>query len=268
VLLRAAVAALVLVSLAAVAGSGAPPVGATSTPDLIDVLQEAGTGSTSAAGSILPMLANGTLGAPIALPTATSGSQHSISFAPSAQSDGNLELSPDGNYLTAAGYAVAPGQASVTGTASATVPRVIARIDGGRDVDTSTALTTPFSGNNFRGAVTDGTHLWGSGAGSSNAGVVVTTLGSPASTGVSTGTSNARAVVIAGGNLYYSSAKTSPTGIWELNAGGGLPTGAATSTLVASNSDPYGFVLLHTASTGSAIDTLYVANMTNEAVYK
>src|SRR5262245_24809049 len=87
----------------------------------------------------------------VPLPVAGSGSQRRLTMSGSATSEGALALSADGRYLTLAGYDTDPGTAAVAGTTSAAVPRVVGRVGGDGSVDTSTAVTDTFSGNNVRG---------------------------------------------------------------------------------------------------------------------
>ena len=76
----------------------------------------------------------------IALPTVTSGAQRRFVNSGQAGSEGSLALSLDGRYVTLGGYDAAPGTTGIASTASATVPRVVARIDAAGTVDTSTSI--------------------------------------------------------------------------------------------------------------------------------
>ena len=100
------------------------------------------------------------------LPQSQSGANYPISGEYGSSSEGTLELSADGHYLTIAGYGVGSAAfnanpASYGGTTktcvdgstcyplaqtpSATTPRVIALIDSKGDVNTTTALTNAFT---------------------------------------------------------------------------------------------------------------------------
>ena len=68
----------------------------------------------------------GTFVQTIAIPT--SGA-NMLSNAGSTSSEGLMTLSPDGQYLTLAGYNAAPATAAVAGTTSATVNRKLLRVD-------------------------------------------------------------------------------------------------------------------------------------------
>jgi hypothetical protein len=145
--------------------------------DLLDVLR-IGSGSSGLNSSATPAFAvpflgvgsgQGTVGTPIPLPTAQSGSNAPLTMSGTASSEGSLELSANGQYLTVAGYDATPGTASVA--SSTTIPRVAGRIDGAGNIDTSTVLKLgSFSGNNVRGAITnDGSEFWVTGAGGTRA---------------------------------------------------------------------------------------------------
>ncbi len=269
------VAIVAAVAAAGLVGAASPTGIAGGSPDLIDVVSLAGTSSAAQAVSIVPVLSTsggtGTVGAPIALPTAPSGSQNPLTMSGSASSEGSLNLSGNGQYLTVAGYGATPGTASVASTASSSTKRVVGRIDGNGNIDTSTALNV-FTGNNARSAVTsDGTHVWITGAGSGDSpktAVYYASLGGTSGTGIVTPSpTGARDLVIAGGNLYFSTTTTVTPGIYEV--GSGLPTSAATATplVTGASLDPYGFALVQLGA-GPGVDTLYVADGTAGGITK
>jgi len=272
-------------SVAAAASEPALTVASGPPADLLDVVQ-VGTGAaplTNAATAtfVVPLLSSGSTGTPIALPTATAGSQRPFGISGTATSEGALELSADGNYLTLAGYGATPGTTgpgggTINGTTSATVPRVVARVDGAGNVDTSTALSDAFSASNVRGAVSsDGQHFWVTGdGGSTTSGTVknasiayAASLGATTSTGLTTSPKQARVPVIAGGNLYMSTSKTPGPGVFQV--GSGLPTtNPQTVTSIGAEADPYGFVLLKLNPASSGPDTLYAADGTTGGIFK
>ncbi len=220
------------------------------------------------------MLGDGTLGTAYALPTVASGSQNAITMSESAGSEGALNLSADGNYLTVLGYAAAPGTLAVASTASATTRRVIARIDANGSVDTSTTLNT-FTANNARGVVSDnGQHFWAAGAGSGDtpkSGIVYTTLGASSGTALfASSPTGARVPEIVNGQLYLSTTTTVTPGIYKV--GTGLPTtGSQTATALTSAAagfDPYSYALVRLASGSGAPDTLYVSDGTTGTIKK
>lgn len=165
----------------------------------------------------------------LALPTAASGANKPFTLSGSSTSEGPITLSTNGQYLTVAGYAVAPGTLSVSGTASSTVNRGIARIDLAGNIDTTTALTDAATAGNARSAVsTDGNALYFAG---STGGARYTTLGSTTSTQLATDLVNLRVLNIFGGQLYTSAMTGAFRGVNTI--GSGIPTtGGQTTTLL------------------------------------
>src|SRR5437588_7066799 len=130
------------------------------------VVYRVGDGSAPLSSNATPVFLDeytpsGVLVQSIPLPTSISGINKRLTASGTATSEGELARSVDGKYLTAAGYDAAAGTASITGSSSSSVNRVIARVDASGAVDTSTALNDAASGSNPRGAVsTDGTNIW------------------------------------------------------------------------------------------------------------
>lgn len=143
----------------------------TAAPIVLDEFQ-LGTGGSSATSV-------GTL----TLPQTSSGANSAISGEYGSASEGFLQQSVNGQYLTIVGYGVnanafntaplstygtaALGQTtSLTNQSVTTVPRVVALIGANAGVDTSTALTGVFNMNNPRSAATvDGSSFYVSGQG-------------------------------------------------------------------------------------------------------
>ncbi len=182
----------------------------------------AGTSSASYVGALV-------------LPQTASGANHAISGEYGSSSEGGLQLTGNGKALVIAGYGVnaatfnaIPGKFGPTDptkpnalaqSSSALVPRVVAVIGADGSVNTSTALTNVFNGNNPRSvASADGTSFYLSGQGTSpdqTAGVFFATLGATSATPI-TGddtmaksssakndtTQDTRAVRIVNGQLY------------------------------------------------------------------
>src|SRR5262249_8779503 len=120
---------------------------------------------------------------PLPMPTAQSGNNLPFTLSGTSTSEGALSLSQNGSYLSLAGYATAPGTLTVPNTASATVNRVVGRVDASGNINTSTHFDAAFNGSanaagNPRSAVTtDGTVFWASGTGAAGtAGVQYITL--------------------------------------------------------------------------------------------
>ena len=195
------------------------------------VIYRVGTGAaalTAAAADVFldEYAANGTLVQSVAMPTADSGSNQTLTAAGNSSTEGMITRSTDGKYIVATGYDAAVGSASVSGSNSATVARVIGRITADGTIDTSTT-TTAFSSNSIRGvASVDGNNFWVSGG---STGVVYQALGgSGAGTTVSTTLTNLRALGIFGDQLYEASS-SGTTFSRVLAVGSGLPTTTSTT---------------------------------------
>jgi len=208
-------------------------------PLTLDQFSVNGTTSATAAGSLM-------------LPQTTVGNQSAISGEYGSSSEGGLQLSGNGEYLTIMGYGVNAntfntGGAAVYGTTalaqsqSSQVARVVALISADGSVDTSTAITDVFNGNNPRSVyTTDGTSFYVSGQGTSGdntGGVFYATRGSSTATSITgndAGTNasqDTRFVTAYNGRLYVSvDSKTGSTNrdyIGTLGAAGSLPTSLA-----------------------------------------
>ncbi|MBY0284297.1 MAG: Ig-like domain-containing protein [Sphingomonas sp.] len=228
------------------------------------VVYRVGTGSaalSSAATAVFldEYTTSGTLVQSIALPTADNGANQTLTASGSATSEGQLSRSVDGRYLLLTGYDAAPGTTSVNGTSTATVVRVIGRVDSNGIVDTTTT-TTAFSGNNVRDvASTNGTDIWAVGA---NTGVVYTTFGSSgAGTVVSNTATNFRTIDIFGDQLYYS-ANTTTFRVGTVGVGTPTVTGNLSGNLpgTPTTGSPYSIFFADLTAAVAGIDTLYVAD--------
>jgi hypothetical protein len=145
----------------------------------------------------------------LTLPQSTIGANSAISGEYGSASEGFLQLSTDGHYLTIVGYGVAAdafntaplstygtnalGQTtSLTGQSVTTVPRVVALIGANGSVNTTTALTGVFNMNNPRSAATvDGSSFYVSGqgvTGDGTGGVFYATLGATTATPINANT--------------------------------------------------------------------------------
>ncbi|MER7251718.1 ExeM/NucH family extracellular endonuclease [Kribbella sp. NPDC000426] len=227
------------------------------------VVTRVGDGSGALSSAAAPVFLDeytpaGTLVQTIPMPTGSSGANHRLTMSGSATSEGALALSADGKYLTLGGYDADPGTASVVGTPTTTVSRVVGRVAGDGAVDTTTAITDTFSGANVRGAVSDdGSRFWVVG---SNGGVRLAPLGSSGATTQinSAAPVNLRVAGIAGGQLLVSTG-SGTTGVYAV--GSGLPvTGGQTPTITTAAPSPYGFVALDRDPGVPGVDTLYVAD--------
>lgn len=194
---------------------------------------------------------------PIVLPNlATTNGQRALTMSSNSGSEGALRLSADGRYLTMAGYnqtqtstlisaatptnPLDPSTGQGAKFAPTVVNRVLGRVDASGNIDTRTALTDAYNGDNIRAAVSsDGTRFWSAGniSGSSQnatGGVRTATLGASTSVQVEGSaapgltTSNINRVDIYQGQLYASTRNAANSGIWAI--GSGLPTGAVGGT--------------------------------------
>ncbi|MEJ7627767.1 MAG: T9SS type A sorting domain-containing protein [Ferruginibacter sp.] len=190
----------------------------------------------------------------IPMPIADAGSNQILTLGGTPVSEGALTLSPDKNFLSLGGYDAATGTANVSGTASATIKRVVGIIDILGNINTTTALTDAFSGNNIRGAVISGTNIWMTGG---IQGVRYTTQGSSTSTALFANPASTRVIKIINNQLYCTSASAGFIGVNAI--GSGTPTTAASATLLPGfntiTRSPYGFDI----QPGSG-DIIYVAD--------
>ena len=237
----------------------------------------------------------------LVLPQNTVGANSAISGEYGSASEGILQQSVNGQYLTMMGYGVnavtfnsaplstygtaALGQttsltaANQTGTPVTTVPRVVALIGANGSVDTSTALTGVFNQNNPRSVATvDGTSFYVSGQGASKTdptqGVFLATLGATTATPIDNST-DTRAVSIfnnGSGNTLYVSRDQNPSGSSGQNftnvstltsSTGGLPTSSA--GLVTTHIIPPASPLSSGGNNGSINLTAGTANGVNNA---
>ena len=201
----------------------------------------------------------------LVLPQTASGSNYAFSGEYGSSSEGALQRSGNGQYLTIAGYGINaatfnanPGayspastntalaqSGSMTGQSYTAVPRVVAVIDASGNVSTSTALYNVFNANNPRSVYSpDGSTIYVSGQGTkgdSTGGVFVTTLGTTTTTptsitgndGGSGSSQDTRFVTAYNGQLYVSTdskaGATPRSYVGTLGTAGSLPTGLANS---------------------------------------
>jgi predicted extracellular nuclease len=225
------------------------------------VVERIGTGSAalSSAATAVFLDEYTTAGSPVqslALPTADSLPNHALTNSGTAGSEGALELSANGQYLSMGGYDAVPGTASIASTTSAATARVVGLVDYNGVITTSTALTDAYSGNNIRGAISnDGTQFWTSGTGATTfGGVHYTILGSSTSTQLASDALNTRVPGIVNGQLYVGSGSGAFNGVNTI--GTGLPTTSGQTTTRLSGivgTSPYAFVF-------TDANTLYVAD--------
>jgi hypothetical protein len=211
------------------------------------------------------------------LPSAPSGNDAGICGEFGSSSEGALQQTADGLYLTIGGYSAGPGLAYTAGALAQspcmTVPRVAAIIDGNTNADTTSVFNDIYNTNNARCVYSPddfNLYLSGQGAGTGDEGGIYytqdgtnTTSGGSMPTGIFNQVST-RNLVGFGGNLYYSadqnSSKGIQTGLFEYS---GFPTaseGTNTGTTIVPannggsiNYSPEGFWFANAT-------TLYVAD--------
>jgi hypothetical protein len=204
---------------------------------------------------------SGTLVQSVAMPTVASGANHALFASGTAQTEGLLTLSADGQYLLLTGYAnTTTGTTSLKSTKATDVNRVIGRVDSAGNVDTSTALTDFCSKDTIRSAAsTNGTDLWVTG---NTGGVAYTTLGATTSVSLSTSVTSGYQVNIFNGQLYVTTHSNSkllaPIGTGVPTTAGQTITSPLTATNGLGNPDAFCFLDLDSATPG--VDTLYLAD--------
>jgi hypothetical protein len=249
----------------------------------------------------------------LVLPQTASGANHAISGEYGSSSEGLIQLSADGHTLAIAGYGVnaaafnanptaygtaandptkptALGQStSLVGSGFITVPRVVALIDAFGNVDTTTALTGVFNGNNPRSVATvDGSSVYVSGQGNSpdsTGGVFYATKGATTAVAITgndtnkkTSSQDTRVVEIVNNQLYVSADSKAGSGnnrdyIGTLGAAGALPTslvnnsGGPTQLAGFGNSGGTGKLVI-TAANGNGINAIgSEINLSPESFY-
>ncbi len=222
------------------------------------------SGSATKAGSAVTLLeyaTDGTPGTSLALPV--TGSTPLQMASGSGGSEGFLTRSPDGTFLMLAGYSTsATGIADITATDAVSAPRVLFRVNSNGTYSQVGSSTTFYTGNDIRGAVSDGTNYWAAGA--SNATDGINYFGPSTQAALAVGT-KAYGLQIFNNQIYFSTQKTNATitsfGIYAL--GTGMPTsGTVTPSLFISTgtATPEDFSINPTA------DVCYIAINMNTSV--
>jgi hypothetical protein len=187
----------------------------------------------------------GTLINATALPTS---GPNQLTMSGTATSEGHITRSSGGTAIVVAGYDSAPGIAGIAGTS---VARKAISIDATGAV-TASGSTTLYSGNNIRGAFSDGTTTWGSGPVS---GIVNLTTNTVVS---SSPISNVRVVNSFNGNLYFTTASGTVRGIYQVGTGlpptETLPITATSLFDTGSSASSYAFSISPTGTTAYIAD--------------
>ncbi len=231
------------------------------------------TGGNSYKEQLVELPASGT--APVAaistviIPSTTgSGRNHRSVESASATSDGDLNLSGNGLYLTFTGYDTAAGITTLVGGSN--INRIIGMVNNAKTVSFPASISSNttnglYQGNNIRAAITnDGTGFWTAGTGT-NGGIYYITSGSYNTTSagavqLNSGLTNARTVKIFNSQLY-GNAWSSPY-LYPFKIGSGLPVTSSqtyTSLGLSSTDDSYSFVMFDRNRDGTP-DLLYVTD--------
>jgi hypothetical protein len=233
------------------------------------VVSRIGDGSTTLSSAAFAMslveynTAGTASGNVISIPVAASANQGGLTDSGSATSNGHLFRSPDGKYLTLAGYDAPVGTVSVTGTSSTANNRNVARIGSAGTVLVAARLTDAFNANNFRSVVTDSGNTYYLG-GASNVRYADSSVSTATTSTAITSSGSTRGLILAvdanGNRFLVESLQTS------ISYFTGLPTSTATPTsLGITLTDCNAFLLLDRSPSVGAIglgglDTLYVAD--------
>ncbi|MBS1565198.1 MAG: T9SS type A sorting domain-containing protein [Bacteroidetes bacterium] len=188
------------------------------------------------------------------------GPNHQLIASGTATSEGLLSRSVDGRYLVLTGYGVNVGGSSVSGTAGATVPRVVGLVDYQDNINTSTALTDYADGNNPRSATSvDGTAVWVTGGAG---GIRYAIAGASTSLQLSTTTANIRQVSVFDNQLYISTGSGSMLRVATVGTGIPATAGQTITNLpgYTTSNSPYQFVLFDLDPNTPGPDVLYVAS--------
>ncbi|NBR24472.1 MAG: hypothetical protein EBU08_12015, partial [Micrococcales bacterium] len=146
----------------------------------------------------------GTLVQSVPMPFVTSGSNRKFTMSGTSTTEGFLNLSPDGQYLTFGGYDNIPGVIGISSSTATGTNRIVARVTQNGTINTSTRISDGYDGNSIRSAATvDGSAFWTGGAGTGG-GTRYVALGASTSTQVSTTTVNTRGTAIYNSQLYSS----------------------------------------------------------------
>lgn len=165
-----------------------------------------------------------------------------VALSGSATSEGQLSLSSNFTTLNLFAYkAAAPYASSLASSTSAAVNRVIVSVNAAGTVSFPTLTATGFSGNNPRGAVSNGTGYFGIGG---NTGVAYGTPTANIDTIVCGTPSNIRSVNIFANQLFLCTGSGS-VGIYRV--GNGVPANSGNTatlyinTAIGSSPSPYSF---------------------------
>ncbi len=176
----------------------------------------------------------GTPGMIVSIPSANNNNYPFQTSGIYGGSEGFLSTSADGKKLMLGGYATSQSFADITATTAAAVTRAVGTVNQAGFFSQVATSNTFFNGNDIRGAISDGTNYWASGASVNNVDGI-NYFGPGTQAGLATGAIPPKAygLRIFNGNIYYATQKGGPNntvsnlGIFQL--GTGLPTSGTVS---------------------------------------
>ena len=239
-----------------------PLVHAQFTAGRLVVVQTAGALSKSGSAITLKeyQTSDGTAGTSVAI--AATGTTPLQMAAGAGGSEGFLTRSPDGTALVLAGYSTTATLTDITTTSSSTTPRVIFQVDAAGNYSQVGSSTTSYNANDIRGAITDGTNYWASGASNATDGINYYGPGTPVNLAVGV---KAYGLQIFNNQIYFSTQKTGGVtpnfGIYSL--GTGTPTSGTITPVSIINT---GTATPEDFSINPAGDVCYIAINLNTAV--
>jgi hypothetical protein len=230
------------------------------------VLQTIGTVSKASSSITLKeFTTSGTPGITVNIPS--TGSNPLQTGGVYGGSEGFLTTSTDQHFLVLGGYKTSAAFSDITATSAATAPRTIGMVAPSAYYTEVSSSTTFYNLNDIRGAISDGTNFWASGA--SVASVDGIDYYAPGTqTGLGTGATPPKAygLRIFNGQIYYSTQKAGPTntvsqlGIFSL--GTGMPTSGTPVTAQVINT---GTIIPQDFSFNPTDDVCYIAISLNAA---
>lgn len=196
----------------------------------------------------------------VAMPMSNFGSNRRFAISGTSTSDGVMNLSPDGKFLTLSGYNCdSLYQPNITSSSVPAVQRLVAIVDFNGTILTNTRMNA-YNGNNIRGAVTiDGTGFWTTGPNATPGNICYVPAGNDGTGVVQLNTSwNSRSIKAFNSDLYISRQA-------EIGVISGTPTsGLFTPTaIISSLSDAFNFVVLDVDATVPGADLIYIADQVN-----
>ena len=234
------------------------------------VLQTTNTATKSSSPITLKEISpTGALGITVSIPSSATNNYPLKTSGIYGGSEGFLTTSSDGKYLVLGGYCTSSTIADITATSSSTYPRaggIVTQSGAYAQIDTS---KTFFNANDIRGAISDGSHFWVSGASAANVdGINFFGPGNKLALATGAVPPKAYGIHIFNGNIYYSTQKAGPTntasqlGIFQL--GTGLPTSGTVTVSQIINTG--GTAIPEDFSFNPAMNICYIAINLNTAV--